>query len=68
MIYIGHFSFDELGPEKEVRHGYFSCVVEAEEIDAAINKFKDLIIISADVGHLVAYLQQLEQRLVTEVP
>jgi len=44
MIYIGHFSFDELGPEKEVRHGYFSCVVEAEKIDAAINKFRDLII------------------------
>jgi len=43
MIYIGHFSFDELGPEKEVRHGYFSCVVEADNADAATNEFKELI-------------------------
>ena len=43
MIYIGHFSFDELGPEKEVRHGYFSCVVEADRADAATNEFKELI-------------------------
>jgi hypothetical protein len=43
MIYIGYFSFDELGPEKEVRHGYFSCVVEADNADAATNEFKELI-------------------------
>jgi len=43
MIYIGHFSFDELGPEKEVRHGYFSCVVEADDADAATKEFKELI-------------------------
>jgi hypothetical protein len=43
MIYIGHFSFDELGPEKKVRHGNFSCVVEADKADAAANEFKELI-------------------------
>ncbi|MGD9044753.1 MAG: hypothetical protein PVG06_13625 [Desulfobacterales bacterium] len=43
MIYIGHFSFDELGPEKEVCHGYFSCVVEADKADAAGSEFKELI-------------------------
>jgi hypothetical protein len=43
MIYIGHFSFDELGTEKEVRHGYFSCVVESDKGDAAANEFKELI-------------------------
>ena len=43
MIYIGHFSFDELGPENEVRHGYFSCVVEADTADTAANEFKELI-------------------------
>jgi len=43
MIYIGHFSFDELGSEKEVRHGYFSCVVEADKADVAANEFKEFI-------------------------
>ena len=43
MIYIGHFSFDELGPENEVRHGYFSCVVETDSAEAAANEFKELI-------------------------
>jgi len=43
MIYIGHFSFDELGPANEARHGYFSCVVEIESAEAAANEFKELI-------------------------
>jgi hypothetical protein len=44
MIYIGHFSFDELGAKKETRHGYFSCVVETDSAEAAANEFKELII------------------------
>jgi hypothetical protein len=44
MIYIGYFSFDELGPENEVRHGYFSCVVETASAEAATNEFKELIL------------------------
>lgn len=44
MIYIAHFSFDELGPREEIRHGYFSTVVEAERADAAANEFKELIL------------------------
>jgi hypothetical protein len=44
MIYIGHFSFDELGAEKEIRHGYFSCVVETDSADAAAIEFKELIL------------------------
>ena len=43
MIYIGHFSFDEFGPEKEVRHGYFTCVVETDTAEAAALEFKELI-------------------------
>ena len=43
MIYIGHFSFDEFGPEKEVRHGYFTCLVETNTADAATLEFKELI-------------------------
>jgi len=43
MIYIGHFSFDEHGPENEARHGYFSCIVETDSAEAAANEFKELI-------------------------
>jgi hypothetical protein len=43
MIYIGYFSFDELGAENEIRHGYFSCVVEIDSAQAAANEFKELI-------------------------
>jgi hypothetical protein len=44
MIYIGYFSFDELGSENEVRHGYFSCLVETDSAEAAANEFKELIL------------------------
>ena len=43
MIYIGHFTFDEFGPEKEIRHGYFTSVVDADNIERAVNEFKELI-------------------------
>ena len=43
MIYMGHFSFDELGYEKEIRHGYFTCVVETDSAEEAANEFKELI-------------------------
>lgn len=43
MIYIGHFSFDEFGPEKEARHGYFTCMVETDTAEAAALEFKELI-------------------------
>ncbi|MGD2100594.1 MAG: hypothetical protein PVG35_23710 [Desulfobacterales bacterium] len=43
MIYIGHFSFDELGSDNDVRHGYFSCVVDSTDAEAAVNEYKELI-------------------------
>jgi hypothetical protein len=43
MIYIGYFSFDEIGPDQKVRHGYFSCVVDSVSAEAAANEFKELI-------------------------
>jgi hypothetical protein len=43
MIYIGYFSFDELGAENEIRHGYFSCVVDTDSAESAVNEFKELI-------------------------
>jgi hypothetical protein len=49
MIYIGHFSFmkDNVCVEGLVDdnsyHGYFTTVVEAEKIEDALKKFRDLI-------------------------
>lgn len=40
MIYVGHFSFDEVGLENQARHGYFSGLLEATDIDAAVEQFK----------------------------
>ncbi len=44
MLYIGHFSFDEIGAEQEIRHGYFTSVVDADNIERATNEFKELIL------------------------
>ena len=44
MLYIGHFSFDEIGTEHENRHGYFTTVVDANSIERAITEFKELIL------------------------
>ena len=44
MIYIGHFSFDEIGLEQEVRYGYFSMVVDTDNVEHAVNEFKELIL------------------------
>ena len=44
MIYIGHFSFDERGSQRQIRHGYFSCLVQTVSAEAAANEFKELIV------------------------
>ncbi len=44
MLYIGHFSFDELGSENKVRHGYFTCLVDSDSADKAADAFKDVIV------------------------
>jgi hypothetical protein len=44
MLYVGHFSFDEIGPEDEIRHGYFTCIAEAEDPDGATDKFKEYLV------------------------
>jgi len=44
MLYIGHFSFDEVGAEQRIRHGYFTCVVDTGNIERATAEFKELIL------------------------
>jgi len=44
MLYIGHFSFDEIGLEQEIRHGYFTSLVDVDNIERAVTEFKELIL------------------------
>ena len=44
MLYIGHFTFDEIGTGQKIRHGYFSTVVNADNIQRAVAEFKELIL------------------------
>jgi NurA-like 5'-3' nuclease len=43
MLYIGHFSFDEMEVDKEQRHGYFTCIVDSMDVEQAVEEFKSLI-------------------------
>ena len=43
MLYLGHFSFDEDGTDRQPRHGYFSVVAEAESPESALSRFKATI-------------------------
>lgn len=44
MLYLGYFTFPESRSDtRESRHGYFSCVVDADAIDDAMEKFEVLI-------------------------
>ncbi len=44
MLYSGHFSFDELGPDQAPRHGYFACLVAADNVEEAFERFKTRIL------------------------
>ena len=40
MLFIGHFSFDEIDADDQPKHGYFSSIVDAENPDDAVAKFE----------------------------
>jgi hypothetical protein len=44
MLYIGHFSYDELDEQNATRHGYFTCLVDAENPDEAVALFTEYIL------------------------
>lgn len=43
MLFIGHFSFDEISKDGQPKHGYFSSVVDADGPEAATVKFEEHI-------------------------
>jgi len=44
MLFIGHFSFDEADRQQRPRHGYFTCLMDAEDAEEAMAKFGDHIL------------------------
>ena len=40
MLFIGHFSFDDINKEGAAGHGYFSCIVNAETPESAVTGFE----------------------------
>lgn len=43
MLYLGHFSFDEICDDDEGKFGHFTCMVEVENIEKVENAFKKLL-------------------------
>ena len=43
MLYIGHFSFDEVNVTGLARHGYFTVMTQAASAEDAAEAFKQLI-------------------------
>ena len=43
MLYIGHFSFDEVNVTGLARHGYFTLLTQADSAEAATEAFKTTI-------------------------
>jgi hypothetical protein len=54
VIYLAHFSFENF--EEKKRHGSFTCVIDGETFQEALDKFRTLL---ADLAH---------RRLVFETP
>ncbi len=44
MLHIGHFSFDEQDRRGNPRHGYFTCIIDAPDPEAATAKFGEHIL------------------------
>ena len=40
MLYLGHFSFDEIDAGGKPKQGYLSCIVDADSADDATAKFE----------------------------
>ena len=40
MLFIGHFSFDEIDADGNQRHGYFSAIVDSRTPEEAVAKFE----------------------------
>jgi len=56
VLYIGHFDFVE---KDDSHHGYFTCVVEANNVTAALEKFRTLIRSLKEEGDLFDSIEEV---------
>lgn len=66
VLYVGHFSFDELDSREHVRHGYFSCVVDADTVEKAVTEFRKCVLNQKETddiftGILKVYIEEIIQ-------
>jgi hypothetical protein len=68
MIYIGYFSFDEMGPDGEPRHGYLSCALMADQPDDAARAFRRTISDLRESGGPYRHLTAVYIEDIVELP
>jgi hypothetical protein len=64
MLYLGHFYFNETAQETALQqrgpaHGYFTCIAEAGDAEAAIDKFKTLLRTLHREGDLFEHVREV---------
>lgn len=65
MLYIGHFSFN--GFENHPKHGYFTCLVDANSVEESLDRFKDLLGKLVNDSELFREVSSVYLDVVTEV-
>ena len=64
MLYMAHFSYDQSGEAQ--RHGYFTCLVDSDSMEASLDAFRTLLRRLRDTGAVfreptIIYLDDLVQ-------
>lgn len=65
MFYIGHFSFN--GFEENPKHGYFTCLVDANNVDESLDRFRNLFSRLAKESEIFQDVSGVYLDVVTEV-
>jgi hypothetical protein len=65
MFYIGHFSFN--GFEEQPKHGYFTCLVNANSVEESLDRFKNLLSRLAKESETFRDVSSVYLDVVTEV-
>lgn len=68
MLYIGHFSFDEVNITGLARHGYFTMVTQADTAEAAVEAFKTDIKHRKEEDSLFANIMAVYIEDIIEIP
>lgn len=65
MFYIGHFSFD--GFKERPKHGYFTCLVTANNVEESLDRFKNLLTRLAKENEIFQDVSSVYLDVVTQI-